>query len=565
MIGKAWTPDKIGFVACYPNLARAGSASLGMHVITSIADAHPRFIADTCFLPEKPGVTRLISTQLGAPLTSFSLVGFSCAFEPDYLNVARIMQLARIPSSPEARGQARADGRQIPIIIAGGIAVSSNPLPLLPFLDFIFLFDAETSFAEFLDNFPRFLEESDPGSIESLAAWWDAYAGSRRGIVPAFKYREGIPWPEIFTSEACKLVRPSLDAPFLPRRQSLADPDDASAALGTSYLLEIGRGCGEGCRFCLVGSRQRPPRFASVDAITKHVKALKAARLLYQKVALIATNVADHPDLAAICENVLDAGYQVSIPSTKPLCEASLLDAMQRSGIKTATMAPETGSERLRIAVNKKVTNAEYEATIVTLLDHGISTVKLYLMFGLPGETPADLDATIEFLESVKATVSEHGAKLAISLNPFIPKLGTPLMFHVDNYFPGKVKQFKREHEIYAKRVEKACRTRVDAISVKDAQLQAVLSLGGVDLASYLQHVPLSIPDDIIERVLAGIKAMLDASAFSEPLDRIVPVSLAFLKREWDKALVGESSPRCAPPASCAACGHMACEAGHLR
>jgi hypothetical protein len=186
-------------------------------------------------------------------------------------------------------------------------------------------------------------------------------------------------------------------------------------------------------------------------------------------------------------------------------------------------------------------------------------------MFGLPGEAPADLDATIAFLEHVKATVSQRGARLVISLNPFVPKLGTPFMFYVDNYLPGKVKQFKREYEVFARRAEKACRARVDTMSIKDAQLQAVLSLGGVELAPHLQHVPLSIPEDIIELVLDGARAILGTNAFPEPLDGIVPVPLAFLKREWDKAMAGEPSPRCAPPASCAACDHAACDAGHRR
>jgi radical SAM superfamily enzyme YgiQ (UPF0313 family) len=239
-----------------------------------------------------------------------------------------------------------------------------------------------------------------------------------------------------------------------------------------------------------------------------------------------------------------------------------LLDAMQRSGIKTLTIAPETGSERLRATANKKVTNTEYESSVDALLDHGVSTVKVYLLFGLPGETPADLDQTVAFMERMKAAVLKHGAKLAISLNPFIPKLGTPFMFHVANYLPAKVKQFKRDYDAFGKRIEKATRARVDTMSARDAQLQAVLSLGGVELAQCLTREPFTIPDDIMNRVLTESNAMLAANTFPEPLGCIVPVSLDFLKREWEKALAGITSPRCAPPSSCAGCDHVACEAG---
>ncbi|MEX2753798.1 MAG: radical SAM protein [Candidatus Sigynarchaeota archaeon] len=559
MSGNAWTPDKIGFVACYPNLAKAGLASLGMHVITRIAGGHPRFVADACFFPGKTNETRVLTTRFKAPLRSFSLVGFSCAFEPDYPNVPRTLQIAGIPLYPLARARARAAGERVPLVIAGGIAISSNPMPLLAFFDFIFLFDAEPTFPRFLDNFVHLLESGDLDSIEGLEAWWKDYDGPKHGIIPAFKYREGIPWGEIFNPVSCKTVTYDIDEFVAPHAQALTDPDDPSAALGTSYLLEVGRGCGEGCRFCLVGSRLRPPRFATLDKITRHVDGLKTSGLPHQKIALVATNIADHPSLPALCKYIVDAGYKVSIPSTKPLCDVSLLVTMQHSNIKTVAIAPETGSEPLRMAVNKKVTNAEYETAIVALLDHGISTVKIYLMFGLPSESSADIDLTTAFVEHIQDIVSRHGAQLTISLNPFVPKLGTPFMFHVDNYMPSNIKRFKRGYETFARRLEKICHARVDTISVKEAQIQAVLSLGGVELAAHVQQHPLSIPDDVVERVLIETKALLDAREFPEPIDRFVPIQLGFLKREWLMAMERKPSPRCAPPASCAGCDHVAC------
>lgn len=561
MIGSAWTPDKIGFVACYPNVARAGMASLGMHVITRIAGEHPRFIADTCFMPEKPAGSRLASTRIGAPLASFSLVGFSCPFEPDYPNVAWMLRAAGIPVTAAARTEARARGDQVPVVIAGGIAVSSNPLPVLPLFDFIFMLDSELSFRRFLDDFPRFLEDDHASSASGIDAWWQSFGGSRLGIVPAFKYRAGedVPWGIIFSPEACKVDQPGLDGAAAIIDQALADPDDTDAALGTSFLLEIGRGCGEGCRFCLVGSRLRPPRIASDAAIAAQVVSIKDARLPCKKIALIATNVADHPGLAAACDCILDAGLQVSIPSTKPVSDARLLGMIKRSGIKTITIAPETGSDTLRAAANKKVTTEKYESATVALLDAGVSTIKIYMLFGLPFETPGDLDRTIEFLERLRDHVLGHGARLAVTINPFIPKLGTPFMFHVDNYLSENIKAFKQRYGEFARRAEKAIRARVDIMSIKEARVQAVLSLGGIEIAQHVTRVPFAIPDDAADRVLRGTRDMQLMAAFPAPLDRIVPVPLSFLKREWERALAGITSPRCDPPASCAACEHVSC------
>lgn len=532
-----------------------------MHVIENIAVKQQGYVADTWYYPDLHEKQKIASVRMRGPPNIFSIIGFSCAFELDYPNVPRMLQMASIAQTAKERLAQRKSGNRVPAIVAGGVAVSSNPLVLLPFLDFIFIFDAERTFTEFLQNYMDRYEET-----MDLEIWWKKYTGTKRGIIPAFKYADGMPLEELFTKDACKWDARPLDAFDVPLSQELLDPEDPSA-LGTSYLLEIGRGCGEGCRFCLIGNHQRPPRFKSQTNIRASMQRLKTEGHSFRKIALISTNVADHPELQEICSCILENGYKISIPSTKPCGDDSMLRIIEAAGIQTITIAPETGSERLRMVAGKKITNAEFESTVSGLTSHGVTTIKIYLLFGLPSELPSDLDETITFLEKLREITSKRGTKIHVTLNPFIPKLGTPFMFHVQNFLSTATQAFKKTYEAFAVRIEKACRGKVDVMNLKEARMQAVLSLGGVELAPFLRVMEqagrnaskLQIPEEIIDEVFLNIVKLLDRSDFPRYLSNIIPVSSKFLIREWQDAMKGLPSARCQPPGSCSRCMHVNC------
>lgn len=201
------------------------------------------------------------------------------------------------------------------------------------------------------------------------------------------------------------------------------------------------------------------------------------------------------------------------------------------------------------------------------LLQHGVTIIKIYLLLGLPTETAEDLDETIRFIEHLKVMTTAAGSRLSISLNPFIPKLGTPFMFHVTNYLSENFKRFKHDYQAFAARVEKACRITITTMDIKEARLQAVLSLGGVDLARVLETTgqgavkpgSLHVPDDVIDFNLKPIGALQDQDHLPGYLENMIPVSFEYLKREWHAAHKEHTSSRCLPPDSCAGCDHVNC------
>ncbi len=559
-----WTADKIGFLVAYPNKRQAGAASLGMRVIECIASDTPRFIADRLYVPDAPGSKRFQSESFQVPPSTFNIIGFSCSFELDYFNVLLMLTNAGIPPLAKDRDVARATGKHVPVIIAGGIAVSANPLPLLPYLDFIIIHDAEVTLPRFLGEFTRFV---DGGG--SLRDWWGSYTRERGCIIPSFLHAHGAGLPELLHIDFARCTRASLDAFPVPSPVAFPDPEADTrepAALGDTYLLETGRGCGTGCRFCMVSYHLRPYRFRSLGKIAGLLDALRNQGGMPGKISLLGSNVADHPDLASICTGILARGFSCSLPSIKVASDAGLLGVIKSANMKTITIAPETGSDRLRRVINKPVSNVEYETLVSRLVEHGVSKIKVYLLLGLPFEQDTDLQATLEFLGRIKAITARAGARVDVSLNPFVPKMGTPFMFHVANYKNDCFHAFKKKYTAFARAIEKVTRGTVSRMSLKEARLQAVLSLGGVELAPYLvpgSMEPRTPPVDafplgVIDAVFSRTEALLADGMESHVIQSIIPVHLSFLRKEWARASECKYTPPCSDHA-CAGCGIVDC------
>nr|MDO8116568.1 radical SAM protein [Candidatus Sigynarchaeota archaeon] len=341
----------------------------------------PRFIGDRLYLPGDPVKGRLQSESYQMPPPAFNIIGFTCSFELDYFNVLWILERAGIPLSPKERDDRRARGDHVPVIIAGGISISANPFPLLPYFDFIIVYDGEVTLPTFLSEFTRFVDNGG-----SLLDWWNSYSGKKCCIIPSFLHAHSADVHGILRIDFSECTKSPLDSFPVPAPKEFPDPDlgTRGAAFGTTYMVETGRGCGTGCRFCLVSYHQRPFRFRSLGKIVEVLGALKSRGSQPRKITLLGSNVADHPDLVGICSEILARGYLCSLPSIKIAPDARLIGMIKAFNMKTITIAPETGSERLRRVINKPVSNAEYETLAGLLVENGVSTIKIYLLLGLP-------------------------------------------------------------------------------------------------------------------------------------------------------------------------------------
>ena len=460
--------SKTGFALVFPNEYHLGMSNLGFQIIYREINSRRDTACERLFLPseaEKKEYIRsgmpLLSLENQRPLYEFALIGFAVSFEMDYFNMLEILQLGRIPVCSEDRGETH------PIVIAGGPCATFNPVPLAKFVEVFVIGEGEEVIQDLLDVYHQGLERGH----------------SRQAVIQALAEVPGLYVPSVH--DAAKPVR----------RRWIKKLDDFSGETAivagqtefeSMYLIEVARGCGRHCRFCMAGYCFRPPRNRSVDAIKKGVE---AAGKLHRKVGLVGAAVSDFPDMDLLCTMLASESTGTSVASLRAdSTTEQLVDVLAASGHRTITLAPEAGSERLRRVINKGIDEAALLKTITMALKAGIPNVKLYIMIGLPEETEADIDAIRDLALTVMKCMQANGRAglLTLSVNPFVPKPFTPFQWLpmaeqsvVSSRLSRLEKSLKGENKI-----------RVQAESLREAYVQAALARGDerIGLALYEAH-----------------------------------------------------------------------------
>lgn len=474
--------DAGGMRACilYPNSYAVGMSNLGFQTMHRVMNTLAGLSCERAFLPDRDeesewarSATPLFSLETQSPLAEFDLLAFSVSYDLDYPNVVRALLLAGVP--PLARDR----DEHHPLVIAGGPCVTYNPEPLAEFLDACVIGEGEEVIAEIT------------AVLREVSM---ARGASRADLLAALAQVPGVYVPSLYEMERGPngdlLPVPRAGAPEKVMRRWVRDLDaHPSASLiltpdtefGDLFCVEVIRGCGRACRFCVAGYVTRPPRLRSRESILELVRAALPYR---RKVGIVGPSISDYPDLELLIGEIRAAGADISASSLRAdMLLSAPVFALAGSGETAITIAPEAGSQRLRHAVNKAMDDAEIDAAVENALAAGIRRVKLYLMIGLPTETEADVDAIGELCRRLADRPGMR--QVTASVNPFVPKPGTPFQWCAmasESDLAAKLKRLRAQMKAHKK-------IQIGGESPREAVLQGALSRGDRRLAPVILAV----------------------------------------------------------------------------
>ncbi len=444
-------------------------------------------------------------------------------------------------------------------MVAGGVATFLNPEPIAPFIDIFLLGEAENLLDDFIAAWQE-MQRDNVSREEQLIHIAQRVSGAyvpslfqvendSEGRLTSFEPLSDIPRKIPARAAAIEAEAPAISRISSPHTE-----------FAETILVEIGRGCGRGCRFCAAGFVYRPVRHQPGKEV---VRAALATSQPEGKIGLLSSAVSDHPDIDAICLQLRQAGARLSVSSLRAdSVTPSMLEALHEGGLQTVAIAPEAGSERLRQVINKNLTEEQILNAVTAVVSAGILNVRLYFMIGLPTETEEDVAAIIQLVKRIKhkQLVIGRGQKrlgtLTLSVNSLVPKPFTPFQwvpFCDLSLLKQRVKKLKRA-------LGPVANVRVHADVPRWAYIQALLARGDRRLAPLLATVsqnggnwPKAIKKVNVNPEFYVYRERAREELF--PWDFIDHgVSKEYLWQEYQLALAGETTPEC-DPTECNICG----------
>lgn len=516
----------------YPNTYKAGMSSLGFQTVYRIANQINHVACERVFWPDpKQKNHRLKSLETGLSLDQFNVILFSISFENDFTHLVQLLKEAGIPLRSPDRNHTH------PLVVAGGVACFLNPEPIAPFMDCFLLGEAECLLENF---FTAVSKKTDKKSfLQTL----------EKKITGAYV-------PSLHTNKN----------PFQIKVQYLKNLDTVSTttciltaktAFKDTFLIETLKGCPHGCRFCSAGFIYRPPRIYPARNI---YAAMDTAFGKTDKIGLVSSAIADHPEITNICTYALEHEFKLSFSSIRAdKLTDELIGALSNSKVKTATIAPEAGSERMRNIINKKIEEADILLATRRLVNAGIINLKLYFMIGLPFEKDQDIHAIVTLTKKIKTIFLSASKKqkrigtITLSVNPFIPKPGTPFQWAAmeDEIL------LKQRVKIIQHGLRKIANVKVNFESLRKAKIHALLSRGDQKTADIIE----SAVENGWASAIRDNKAYCHSIIYQEKsIDASLPwdfldnrIKKEFLAKEFIKAKQEKKSAAC-PMIDCKAC-----------
>ena len=565
----------VRYALCFPDTYEIGMSNLGMRILYGVMNEMEGVWCERVFAPwldmeeemRREGIL-LYGLESGDAISDFDLIGFSLGYEMAYTNVLNMLDLAGLP----LRSEERCD--LAPIVVAGGTC-AYNPEPLAPFVDLFVLGEGEEVSQDIIHLYRKARDE-----------YW-----TKEEFLAAAAQIPGVYVPSLYEvtygpNGTLASVTPLEEAPAVVTKRIVQDFSHSYFPVKTivpsteivhdRVMLELFRGCIRGCRFCQAGYAYRPVRARDPEILIQQgIEACKDSG--YQEMTMSSLSTSDYRPLEQLCDGLLEwcepNKVSLSLPSLRAdNFSLGLMERVQHVRKSGLTFAPEAGTQRLRDAINKNLTEEEILRSCRTAFSGGWSSVKLYFMLGLPTETDEDVLGIADLAEKVYQAWKEttpnpkRGVTITVSTAWFVPKPHTA--------FQWEPQISMEEYQRRVKLLRDHMRGRSIRYNWHDSQtsfLEAVFARGDRKVAEVIETAWRSGAkfdawsegfdfDRWLEAFSAcGVNPAFYANRVRDKDERFpwdvtsVGVSRQFLWRERERAYAASTTPDCRT--QCSGCG----------
>ena len=573
MMEKGSVDTRVAF--CFPDTYEIGMSNLGMRILYGVMNEMEGVWCERVFAPwgdmeeemRKAGMP-LYALESGDPISEFDIIAFSVGYEMAFPAILNMLDLGGVPLHSSERTSLT------PLVIAGGTAMY-NSEPMADFIDLVSLGEGEDLTVEIIELYRKAKREG-----------WD-----KQRFLAAAAQLEGVYVPSLYDVSynddgTVQSITPKCGAPARVTKRIVQDMDKSYFPTKTivpsteivqdRVMLELFRGCIRGCRFCQAGYVYRPVRSRSCDLCAQYAQE-SVEDSGYQEMTLSSLSTSDYPPLTELCDKLEDFCAERHVNLSLPSLRAdnfsmALMERLQKGRKSGLTFAPEAGTQRLRDAINKNLTEEDLLASCRRAFAGGYSAVKLYFMLGLPTETDEDVLAIADVAAHVmhawreSASNKARGVRITVSTSWFVPKPHTA--FQWEPQIP------KEEYERRVKLLRDHMNTKTVNYNWHDSDtsfLEAVLARGDRRLCKVLETAwrkgaKLDAWEEYfsLERWMEAFRECgLDPHFYANRTrshDELMPWSMiasgvteAYLKREHERAYRAETTPDCRT--QCNACG----------